>query len=53
MLFSLGKFRYYLSNDQIKDLGQTFYNFSSGQLFVKPSDLLHILKSEGIFYDEK
>lgn len=51
MLFALGKFRYYLSNDQIIDLGKTFYNFSNTQLFVKPSQLILILKSEGIFYD--
>jgi hypothetical protein len=45
MLFSLGKFRYYLSNDQIKDLGATFYNIADGKLFVKPSGLLIILKN--------
>ncbi len=45
MLFSLGKFRYYLSNDQILDLNKTFNNFSNTQLFVKPSQLILILKS--------
>ena len=45
MLFSLGKFCYYLSNDQIHDLGATFYNMADGRLFVKPSDLLLILKN--------
>lgn len=53
MLFSLGKFRYYLSNEQILELNRTFNNFSNSQLFVKPAQLIIILKSEGIFYDEK
>ncbi len=42
-----------MSNDQINDLNDTFNNLANGQLFVKPSDLLLILKNEGIFYDQK
>jgi hypothetical protein len=51
MLFQLGKFRYNLSNDKIIDLSKTFAIYSNGQLFIKPNQLIALLRSEGIYLD--
>jgi hypothetical protein len=53
MLFQLGKYRYELTNEQILELVESFKIFSNGQLFLKPCQLISLLRTESITVDEK